>query len=73
MGLCSVELQYGIVLETISLLSLAMTTLHRKLGQNRPIAQFTTLETRKGPKCVPHVFLGLLLGRISQLMANLFT
>ena len=34
MGLCSVELHYGIVLETISLLSLAMTTLHRKLGQN---------------------------------------
>ena len=31
MGLCSVELHYGIVLETISLPSLAMTTLHRKL------------------------------------------
>ena len=41
--------------------------------QNGPIAQFTTLETRKGPKCVPHVFLGLLLRRTSQLMANLFT
>ena len=34
MGLCSVELHYGIDLETISLLSLAMMTLHRKLGQN---------------------------------------
>ena len=35
MGLCSVELHYGIVLETISLLSLVMTTLYRKLGQNQ--------------------------------------
>ena len=34
MGLCSVELHYGIVLETTALLSLAMTTLHRKLSEN---------------------------------------
>ena len=40
MGLCSVELHYGNVLKTISLLSLAMTTLHRKLGQNRPFYRY---------------------------------
>ena len=40
MGLCSVELHQAIVLETISLFSLAMGTLHRKLGQNRPFYRY---------------------------------
>ena len=43
---CGVELHYGDVLGTLSLLSLAVTRFHRRLGQNNPILQFGTTPTQ---------------------------